>query len=152
MRSERYSGKLSYTPRLVFRFPNELRLNRPLLLHQFSGAYAAEATRRTELTLAFDGSVGESDFTTTRTILGPSQATLPGDSVNNLLSLNATGSLSHQLSQVTRLTLQLGALRTQSLGEGLDSVFPERTQYLGSLALELSQSRRYTTSLSLIHI
>ena len=145
-RSERFNGRLSYTPLLAFRFPNELRLNRPLLLHQFNGEYTADLTQRTELTLLTQGSIGESDYTTTRDILGPSQATLPGDTVNDLLSLMATGGLSHKLSQVTSLVFQFGAERTQSLGEGLATVFPERTQYLGSLAIEFLQSRRYKTS------
>lgn len=77
----RRSGSLmvGYAPRVQWRYPNRLSINRPILLHEAYLSYAVGFTRR--WSLAFDGStsVGELDYTGLQILLGPGQAETPED-------------------------------------------------------------------------
>lgn len=61
---------LGYSPRVQYRTPNRLSVERPLLLHQAYTTYEAAIDRLWDFRLDVSGSYGELDYTTLNLLLG----------------------------------------------------------------------------------
>lgn len=78
-----------YTPRVQYRYPNRLDLNRPLLLHQAYATLAQQLDPRWVLGANLGGSVGEADYNSAPVVLGPDQAELPDATVLEIAAVSA---------------------------------------------------------------
>lgn len=95
---------LGYTPRVTYRFPNLINLNRPLLLHQAYATLRQRVDPRWVLGVNLGGSVGELDYNSAPQVLGDG-ADAPNVAQPDVSVLNiATGSVG--LSAEGRLSLR----------------------------------------------
>lgn len=68
---------IGYAPRVQWRLPNRLSINRPILLHQLYSLYGVPLTRRWRMQITTGASVGELDYTGFSIGFGDTQAGLP---------------------------------------------------------------------------
>lgn len=142
LRSTRDVLALSYTPRIFYRLPNQLSVDRPLVLHQVSLTEQSELSRRVGWSSAAQLSIGEVDYTASGAVFGqgtPAAAVAgaPGGtagapagaaagapassvlrtSVADILRAEAQTGLNIDLSRRVRLSLDLAGEYTTQLGE-----------------------------------
>lgn len=102
---------VGYTPRVQYRYPNRIDLNRPLLLHQAYATVAQQLDPRWVLGVNLGGSVGEADYNSAPVVLGPDQAELPDATVLEIAAVSAGARLDGRLT------------RRHTLGFVLNSVY-----------------------------
>lgn len=86
----RGSFTMGYSPRVQWRLPNRLSIDRPLLLHQGYLSYGVGITRRLSLLVDVGGSAGELDYTGIQIALGEGQAETPETDVAQFAVGNAS--------------------------------------------------------------
>ncbi len=96
---------LGYTPRVQYRSPNRLNINRPILLHQAYATYQEQLDRRWLLGVNLSGSVGETDYNSGPTVLAD-QTQAPDISVLNIATASGRFDLQGRLTR--RHTLRIG--------------------------------------------
>jgi len=100
---------LGYTPRVQYRWPNRIDLNRPLLLHQGYATLRQSVNPRWVLGMTLGGSVGEVDYNSVPELVGDGgdapNVTQPDVSVLNIA--NASAGLSAEGRITRRHTLGL---------------------------------------------
>ncbi len=143
--SPRWSVLLRYHPRLFWRFPNRLDLDRPLVLHQASGSYGHALTRRWSLNVDTNAAIGEVDYTALGLVFPGVQSTLPNTGVLSYANISAMGWLGVQLARRHRLRFGGGGGRSGPLDYVDTSSDPEDgvpdravipTQVRGNAAVE----------------
>ena len=92
-RAHQGGGVLSYSPRVLFRYPNLAELTRPLLLHDARFAYGRAWTERWRTDFNARAAVGQIDYTTAQSLFGEQQGVLPSATVTNYLLSGAGFSL-----------------------------------------------------------
>ena len=122
---------LSYTPRIFYRLPNELDLNRPLVLHQVALTEQSEIGRRVNWASAAQLSIGELDYTASGAVFGQSTpaGAAPGapagapassvlrTSVADILRAEGQTGLKIDLSRRLSMSLDVSGEYTTPLGE-----------------------------------
>jgi hypothetical protein len=93
---------LGYSPRVQYRLPNRLQLQRPIFLHTITSTYDASLSRRWLLGVNLGTSVGEIDYTGINIALGDNTA-VPDVTVINFVFGNAGITLTHLISPTQRL-------------------------------------------------
>jgi hypothetical protein len=119
---------LEYAPRLFWRYPNALDLNRPVLLHSLELVHDLAITRRLHWTANVTGSVGEVDYTSINQVFATPQSSPVATDVLKIKSVNASASLAYQTS--FRSQLSLGAFESYSsaLTSSQEALLPEQSQ------------------------
>ncbi|MBC8070884.1 MAG: hypothetical protein IAG13_21330, partial [Deltaproteobacteria bacterium] len=72
-----------YSPRVLYRLPNFLSVERPLFLHQLSLVYGVALNRRWDMFLGTNASLGEIDYTAVTQVFDPLQTEVPDADVLN---------------------------------------------------------------------
>lgn len=117
LRSSTQRLALSYTPRIFYRLPNALNVDRPLLLHQVAAAQQLELDRRTTWTNTAQLSVGEVDYTATGVVFDPRVSSVVRTSVADIFRVEAQSGLRRDLSRRVRLSLDLYGEYTTPTGD-----------------------------------
>lgn len=111
---------LGYTPRVTYRFPNRINLNRPLLLHQAYGTLRQRLDPRWVLGVNLGGSVGELDYNSAPEVLGDGadspNVTQPSVSVLNIATGSVALTAEGQLTRRHTLGLQTSVVYRTPLG------------------------------------
>ena len=123
-RARNQTAVLSYSPRLLFRWPNLLRLNRPLLLHQIGLQYARGLTPTWSMVTGIASNVGELDYTTAQQVFGDQQGNLPDASVTSYASVGANVGFTGLVSPIHRLGFGIGADFRTPYGESAQTDDP----------------------------
>ena len=108
-RARNQTAVLSYSPRLLYRWPNILRLNRPLLLHQVGLQYGRGLTPTWSMFTGLAANIGELDYTTAQQVFGDQQGNLPDASVTSYASIGGTIGFTGLLTPIHRLGFSAGA-------------------------------------------
>lgn len=95
---------LSYTPRIFYRLPNELGVDRPLLLHQVSLAHQSEVSRRVGWSNSAQLSVGEVDYTAAGVVFDPRVSSVVRSSVADMLRAEGQTGLKFDMTRRLRLS------------------------------------------------
>lgn len=115
----------SYSPRFYYRVPNDLDLERPLLLHQAGLAHQVELGSTSDWRSGVRFSAGELDYTTLSLVFDPQSANPPQD-VAEVMRLDGDTTWRTSLSSRTGLALTLQGEYTRPLDEepplGIDPV------------------------------
>ena len=109
---------LSYTPRIFYRVPNELDVDRPLVLHQVSIGHAAQLSRLTSWASNAELSVGEIDYTAAGVVFPVGASTIQ-TSVSKLLRARGQTGIKTQLTRRLQLTWDASGDYTTSLDDRL---------------------------------
>lgn len=129
---------LGYAPRIQYRAPNRLSLNRPLFLHTFTSTYDVNLTRRWLMDADLSASVGEIDYTGIAIALGNNTAVPDVAVVNFVLAGGAvdwtwTAAPRHQITFGPRFDIRSPLEGTRDLmGADVTDTIP--TQSSGNLA------------------
>jgi hypothetical protein len=155
---------LSYAPRIFYRLPNSIGLDRPLVLHQVTLDHAAEVSRKLVLANTAQISAGQLDYTAAGLVFDPGVPTGVPTSVADVLRMEGQTSLKYQLSRRVNLVWQLTGEYTSSL-DGSEAValsgaqtlvnnpLPESAQVSSewSLGYALSRTDRVGTAAELTY-
>jgi len=140
-RARNQNAVLSYSPRLLYRFPNILNLNRPLLLHQIGGRYARGLTPTWSMVTGLAANIGEIDYTTAQQVFGDQQGNLPNASVVSYAAIGANIGFTGMLNPVHRLSLGVGADFRTPYGESSETddpnsqaLLPQQTSGSGTVS------------------
>jgi hypothetical protein len=107
---------LTYTPRIFYRAPNALEVDRPLVLHQVSFNQSTEFGRRLVWTSALGASVGEVDYTASNLVFD-TVTSVARTSVADILRLEGETGIRYELSRRWRWTLDVEGDYTRPLGD-----------------------------------
>ncbi len=99
------SFTLGYSPRVQYRVPNRIDLDRPILLHQAYAGYDKELTARWTLGANLGGSVGETDYTGLTIALGD-QAQTPETAIVRFAIASADLRLDGRLTRRHTLVIE----------------------------------------------
>ncbi len=135
----------SYSPRAFWRFPNELKLARPAVLHQLELFGAPLLGKRTSFDATSTLTVGELDYTAVTQVFGDTQAVAPADPFVNIFALNARLSLNHQLSRRWSIRTEL-PWTYQTIGID-DDTFGGPQESMGVGVLQSAEHRLTRTDL-----
>lgn len=130
---------LQYSPRVLYRFPNQAELQRPLLLHSADLQYSLLASPNWDFTASSGLQVGQIDYSSARLVFGDTQTSAPRATVVSYLSsttgLSLTGRIrpQHQILVASAFTFRtpIGADADpldDAMGaeEGFNAVFPRQ--------------------------
>lgn len=106
---------LTYTPRIFYRIPNALEVNRPLLLHQFTLDHSDKISRRLTWTSTLSASVGEVDYTASNLVFNTATSAVR-TSVTDMIRLDGQTGFQYELSRQLRWTWDVNADYTRPLG------------------------------------
>jgi hypothetical protein len=109
LREPMQTWTVSYAPRIFYRAPNELDVNRPLVLHQFSLENLAVLGRRLGLTSSAALNFGEIDYTASGLIFPPGSSTVR-TSVADILRVQGQTQLQFEATRRLRYIGSLSAL------------------------------------------
>jgi hypothetical protein len=107
---------LTYTPRIFYRIPNALEVNRPLLLHQMTVDHSDKVSRRLTWNSTFSASVGEVDYTASNLVFNTVTSAVR-TSVTDIIRLDGQTGFQYELSRLVRWTLDVNADYTRPLGD-----------------------------------
>jgi hypothetical protein len=116
LRSKTTSLTLSYAPRIFYRLPNALELDRPLVLHQIGLDHTAALSHDIAWASGAKLSIGEVDYTAGSLIFGAGTTSVP-TSVADVFRLEVQTGLKFELSRRARLSWDLSGDYTTSLGD-----------------------------------
>jgi hypothetical protein len=137
---------LGYAPRIFYRLPNSIGLERPLVLHQLTLDHAAEVSRKLAWTNTAQLSAGQLDYTAAGLVFDPGVPTGVPTSVADVLRVEGQTSLTYQLSRRVNLLWLLAADYTTSL-DGSETVALSGVQTL--VSNPLPESAQVTSEWSL---
>lgn len=98
---------LSYTPRIFYRVPNALNIDRPLVLHQLSLAHDTELSRRASWLNSAQFSLGELDYTASGVVFDRRVTSVVRTSVAEVLRAEGQTGVTLDLSRRLVLNLDL---------------------------------------------
>jgi hypothetical protein len=110
---------LSYTPRIFYRLPNALSVERPLVLHQVSLDHATEPTRLVGWSSSAQLSVGELDYTAASVVFAPGQVVRT--SVAEVLRTEGRSGVTVAMSRRTTWAFGVSGEYTTSLDDQVDA-------------------------------
>src|SRR6187399_787115 len=96
---------LSYTPRIFYRLPNALDVDRPLVLHQVALDHVAEVGQRLSWTSSAQLSIGQIDYTAAGVVYDPSLSTSVRSSITDIVRGVGQTGFQYELSRHTTLNL-----------------------------------------------
>jgi len=148
---------LSYTPRIFYRLPNALDVDRPLVLHQLALDHVAEIAPRLSWTSSAQFSVGQIDYTAAGVVYDPSLTTSVRSSITDIVRGVGQTGFKYGISRHTTLNLDASAEYTSTLdaaqippevalGEGLEafgSTQPDSFQFSTTPALSYAINRAH---------
>ena len=100
---------LGYTPRVQYRYPNRIGVNRPLLLHQAYATHQQQLDRRWLLGVNLGGSVGEADYNSAPLVL-EDNTQAPDIEVLEIAAVTGGLDLEGRLTRRHTLGVQLGVV------------------------------------------
>jgi len=106
---------LSYTPRIFYRLPNALEIDRPLVLHQVALDHVAEVGARLSWASSAQLSVGQIDYTAAGVVYDPTLSTGVRSSITDILRAVGQTGFKYELSRHVRLNLDASAEYTHTL-------------------------------------
>jgi hypothetical protein len=118
LRSRTTSLTLSYAPRIFYRLPNALGIDRPLVLHQIGLDHREELSRQVAWASSAKLSIGEVDYTAGGLVFGTGTTSVP-TSVADVFRLEAQTGLKFELSRRVNLSWELSGEYTTSLGDSV---------------------------------
>lgn len=107
---------LTYTPRIFYRVPNLLDVNRPLLLHQMTLDHSDKVSRRLTWNSTLSASVGEVDYTASNLVFNTATSAVR-TSVTDIIRLEGQTGFQYELSRQLRWTWDANADYTRPLGD-----------------------------------
>lgn len=116
MRSQTNTLTLSYTPRVFYRVPNQLNVDRPLLLHQLQLTDTLLASRTTAWTSSAGVSIGELDYTASNLVFAPGSSAVRTSVVDIIRAQGQTG-IGVDLTRRLRWLAEISAEYTTPLGD-----------------------------------
>lgn len=119
LRDHRDSIALSYTPRIFYRLPNALGVDRPLVLHQLALDHSVELDRRTTWQSTALLSVGELDYTAARYVFAPGSTTVP-DAIAEIVRVQGQTGFVFELGRRTGLDWDFSVEHTTPIGDQPD--------------------------------
>jgi hypothetical protein len=114
LRSADSTLTLSYTPRIFYRLPNALNIDRPLVLHQVALDHVAEIGQRLSWASSAQLSVGQIDYTAAG-VDDPSLSTSVRSSITDILRGVGQTGFKYGLTRHTTLNLDVSAEYTKTL-------------------------------------
>ncbi len=129
VRSATNALTLAYTPRIFYRVPNALEVDRPLVLHQVTFEDTFELSRRLTWTSSAELSLGEIDYTASNLVFAPGSSAVRV-SVADIARGEANTGLSLNITKRLRWTLDANGEYTTPLGDGgnlSDGTLPDGT-------------------------
>ena len=130
---------LSYTPRIFYRLPNALDVDRPLVLHQVALDHVAEVGPRLGWASSAQLSVGQIDYTAAGLVYDPSLSTGVRSSITDILRAVGQTGFKYELSRHTRLNLDASAEYTHTL-DAAPTIVPNPTAPVAGLDPALQQA------------
>jgi hypothetical protein len=115
-RSQTNNLTLTYTPRIFYRAPNALDVDRPLVLHQVSLEDAVELSRRLAWSSTAQLSIGEIDYTASNLVFAPGSSAVR-TSVADVVRVDGQTGVKYELTRRLRWTLDASAEYTAPLGD-----------------------------------
>ncbi len=115
LRSSSTSLLLSYTPRIFYRLPNALGVDRPLVLHQVGLGHTQELSSRLDWSNNVQLSLGELDYTASSIVFDPGVTSVIRSSVAEVVRVEGSSGLDFQLSRRVNLGWDVSAEYTTSL-------------------------------------
>lgn len=106
---------LSYTPRIFYRLPNALDVDRPLVLHQVALDHVAEVGQRLSWTSSAQLSIGQIDYTAAGVVYDPSLSTSVRSSITDIVRGVGQTGFKYELTRHTTLNLDASAEYTSTL-------------------------------------
>jgi len=107
---------LAYTPRIFYRIPNALEVDRPLLLHQMTLDHSDKVSRRLTWNSTLSSSVGEVDYTASNLVFNTATSAVR-TSVTDIIRLEGQTGFQYELSRRLRWTWDVNADYTRPLGD-----------------------------------
>jgi hypothetical protein len=116
LRSATNNLSLTYTPRIFYRAPNVLEVDRPLVLHQVSLDDAIELSRRLSWSTTAQLSIGEIDYTASGLVFDPGTSAVR-TSVADIVRVDGQTGIKYEVNRRLRLTLDASAEYTTPIGD-----------------------------------
>jgi len=123
LRSQTNNLTLTYTPRIFYRAPNVLEVDRPLVLHQVSLEDAVELSRRLSWSSQASLSIGEIDYTASSLVFAPGTSAVR-TSVADIVRVDGTSGVRYDLTRRLRWTVDASAEYTTPIGDSGVSGLP----------------------------
>ena len=146
VRSAASSVTLTYTPRIFYRVPNALEVDRPLVLHQVALDHAQSFSRRLTWATTGNFSIGEIDYTASNLVFDPGTSAVRS-SVTDIVRADATTGIKLDVTRRLRWSLDVSGEYTTPLGD--DDLPDNLPANLAVLAGSVPESAQFSTRSSL---
>ena len=146
VRSVASSLTLTYTPRIFYRVPNALEVDRPLVLHQLALDHSQSFSRRLTWATTGNFSIGEIDYTASNLVFDPGTSAVRS-SVTDIVRADATTGIKLDVTRRLRWTLDVSGEYTKPLGD--DDLPDNLPANLAVLAGSVPESAQFSTKSSL---
>lgn len=146
LRSQTNNLTLTYAPRIFYRAPNVLEVDRPLVLHQVTLEDAVELSRRLSWGSSASLSIGEIDYTASNLVFAPGTSAVR-TSVADIVRAEGQTGIRYDVSRRLRWTWDASAEYTTPLGDTGTSGLPADAPLPDNLAFgALPESAQVSTN------
>jgi hypothetical protein len=149
LRSQTNNLTLTYAPRIFYRAPNVLEVDRPLVLHQVTLEDAVALSRRLNWGSSASLSIGEIDYTASSLVFAPGTSAVR-TSVADIVRAEGRTGIVYDVTRRLRWSLDASGEYTTPIGDTGTTGVPADSPLPGNLALgALPESAQVSTESSL---